>query len=215
MFKLRAISGVILSAIILAGCASTPTWEGMSENEIAAWRSLDIEAAEAQGYRKAGLGTDDIEAWRSAGLSASESILAWHEAGWSPTTAEPWLKQQFGLELHLKGTQAEAEDLLDQVRNTIERKLGNLNSRNDVHAHAEQHHQTKAPQERSVCLQELRVVVEAFGTQVDLEIADHVPHHENKENDAGDCHQHLFPERRTEVPDGLIHRPDRTPSCLF
>ena len=93
-----SIHPLILATAILAGCASAPTWEGMSENEIAAWRSMNIEAAEAQAYREAGLDTAEIEAWREAGLPGREAILAWNDEGWTAATAEPWLKTQFDLE---------------------------------------------------------------------------------------------------------------------
>ncbi len=66
-------------------------------------------------------------------------------------------------------------------------------------------HRADRPQEGLVGLQELRVVVETFGTEVDLEISEHVAYDETEENDAGDGHQHLLAQRRTEVPDGLIH----------
>jgi hypothetical protein len=95
----RLIATFLVGILLLSGCASTPSWKGMSEDQIAAWRALDIEAAEAQAYRKAGIDTGDVEDWREAGLSAGDAILAWHEAGWTPAMAAPWLNKQFGLEL--------------------------------------------------------------------------------------------------------------------
>ena len=70
----------------------------MSENEIATWRSLGVEAGDAQAYKKAGLDGDDVEAWNAAGLAGRDEILAWTRSGWTPATAQPWLEQQFDLD---------------------------------------------------------------------------------------------------------------------
>jgi len=98
MNRIKAGLVILFCSGLLAACSSTPTWKGMSENEIAAWRTMGVEAAEAQTYRKAGLDYSAIEAWRGAGLSNSEAILDWHKAGWTPETAKPWLNARFDLE---------------------------------------------------------------------------------------------------------------------
>jgi hypothetical protein len=89
---------LLLCLALLTSCASTPNWKGMSEEEISAWREMNVQAGEAQSFRKAGLSTDAVATWHAAGLASSEAILDWNEAGWNAATAGPWLDNQFDLE---------------------------------------------------------------------------------------------------------------------
>lgn len=95
----RMRTGLILSlALMLGACASTPTWEGMSESEIAAWKAMDLTAESAQKFSRAGLSSDDVAAWREAGLTGTDAILAWSKTGWKPESAASWLERDFDLE---------------------------------------------------------------------------------------------------------------------
>lgn len=98
MRSLPQIFPLFLCLALLTSCASAPSWDGMSQDEIAAWHDLNVEAGEAQTYRKAGLNAEAVAAWQSAGLASSEAILAWKKAGWNSATASPWLENQFDLE---------------------------------------------------------------------------------------------------------------------
>ena len=107
-----------LVVLLLSACASTPTWEGMSEDEISGWRGMNIEAAEAQAYRKAGLDRDAVAEWRQVGLVASDRILAWNESGWTPDSAAPWLQQKFDLDSAV--TWAKEKFTADQARDWVD-----------------------------------------------------------------------------------------------
>ena len=87
----------VLIAVLIAGCAGAPSWKGMSESEIAAWKAMDVNAETAQKFTRAGLSSDDVDAWRDAGLSATDAILAWNEAGWKPEAAASWIQHQFSV----------------------------------------------------------------------------------------------------------------------
>ena len=89
---------VLLSALLLAACSSTPTWEGMSETEISDWKALSVDVASAQEFREAGLKPSDVDAWQQAGLRGTGAILDWRKTGFSPTTAQPWVARGVGLE---------------------------------------------------------------------------------------------------------------------
>ena len=89
---------LVLTLSILGGCASSPTWSGMSETEISGWRALGLEAADAQALSKAGVSLQDTQAWRDAGLRDTKSILAWHDRGWSAGNAKDWLAGGFDLD---------------------------------------------------------------------------------------------------------------------
>ncbi len=84
--------------LVVAGCASTPTWEGMSESQIAAWRDIGVEAEWAQKFTKAGLSSSDVAAWRAAGISEGEAILDWAQEGFSAQEGGEWVKDGFDLE---------------------------------------------------------------------------------------------------------------------
>ncbi len=89
---------LVLTLALLTGCASTPDWAGMSEDEIASWRAMDLSAAAAQQLTSAGLDTGDVTQWREAGVTTTEAILAWNQAGWKPESATPWVERNFSLE---------------------------------------------------------------------------------------------------------------------
>lgn len=84
--------------MVVIGCASAPTWEGMSESQISAWRDIGVEAEWAQKFTKAGLDSADVAAWRAAGISAGEDILDWAEEGFSATEGGEWVADGFDLE---------------------------------------------------------------------------------------------------------------------
>lgn len=88
---------VFLAALLLTACASAPTWEGMTESEIAGWKGINVDVASAQKFRKAKMSSSTVEAWQSAGLGATQAILDWNSAGYTPTTGAPWIGKGFDL----------------------------------------------------------------------------------------------------------------------
>lgn len=92
--KLISISFLLL---FVGACASTPTWEGMSESEIAAWQQLGYDAGAAHTFQKAGLSTTDAEGWHSSGITSSEAILTWHGKGFASDEAAKWIQHQFSV----------------------------------------------------------------------------------------------------------------------
>jgi hypothetical protein len=94
--RITSLTTALLS-LVLAACASAPTWQGMSESEISGWKALSVDVASAQEFRKAGLSAAAVEQWREAGLTTTDAILAWNESGYTPETAGPWVRQGFDL----------------------------------------------------------------------------------------------------------------------
>jgi hypothetical protein len=86
------VAGLVLAVI---ACASTPTWKGMSESDIASWQQLGINAEGAHEFQKAGLTPKDVEGWYAAGVKTSEQILEWHGKGFGSSEAAEWIQQQF------------------------------------------------------------------------------------------------------------------------
>lgn len=88
---------IVLVALFLTACASAPTWEGMSESEISAWKGINVDVASAQKFRSAGLTSTAVGEWQSAGLSGTQAILDWNKGGYSPATGAPWIEKGFDL----------------------------------------------------------------------------------------------------------------------
>ena len=88
----------IFIILLIAACATTPTWKGMSESDIAAWQQLNLDAKDSQTFVKAGLTPDDVRGWHSAGIASSEDILKWHGKGFSSNEAAKWSQQQFSVD---------------------------------------------------------------------------------------------------------------------
>jgi len=58
----------ILFALFISACASTPAWNGMSEEEISSWKMLGMEAAAAQQWRKGCFNPDSAKTWMDSGF---------------------------------------------------------------------------------------------------------------------------------------------------
>jgi hypothetical protein len=84
--------------LVVAGCASAPTWEGMSESQIAAWRNVGVEAEWAQQYAKAGIDPAAYSDWTKAGFSSGEAILDWAGEGFAAKDAGDWVSSGFDLD---------------------------------------------------------------------------------------------------------------------
>lgn len=85
----RTLTALTLS-LLLAACSSTPTWEGMSETEIAAWQRQGVAAGWAQTLSAAGVNASGYETWTDAGIASGEAILAWVGEGFAAEAAGAW-----------------------------------------------------------------------------------------------------------------------------
>ena len=90
--------GLVLAAMLLSACASTPTWEGMSETEIADWKELHVGPGDAQAYREAGLETKAVSQWMDNGFKSAKAVLAWQKAGFTAAKAGAWNSKGFSLD---------------------------------------------------------------------------------------------------------------------
>ncbi|RRJ82796.1 hypothetical protein [Aestuariirhabdus litorea] len=80
MKRVNGLVGVFC-ALVLVGCASTPSWEGLSESDIAAWKS-------------AGFTVESADLWRDYNFSAVEA-QSWSQQGFDPEEAAEWSKESF------------------------------------------------------------------------------------------------------------------------
>jgi hypothetical protein len=91
------VQNTILAAslLLLAGC-STPTWEGMSENEIAAWKDIGFDAAVAQEWVEDGFTPEMASGWVKANFSR-EDAKDWSEEKFTAEQAVSWKQADFTL----------------------------------------------------------------------------------------------------------------------
>ncbi len=81
----------LTSILLLAGCANKPpTWEGYSQEEIAAWKALDVEPATAIAYSAANLNAESVGKWITAGFTSSQEIISWTKAKFAPEAGAGW-----------------------------------------------------------------------------------------------------------------------------
>lgn len=92
--KTLLVAGVFAAA--LAGCSSTPTWDGMSQTDISGWKALGLDAAAAKEYTKEGFTLESATLWVQAGYSA-ERAEEWASENFSAREAEAWRKGGFDL----------------------------------------------------------------------------------------------------------------------
>ncbi|MCL1046295.1 hypothetical protein L2737_13335 [Shewanella electrodiphila] len=88
---------VILVACLLYGCASAPTWKGMSERDIAEWKAIGFDAAQAQTWSKKGFNAEQSQLWSKASFDV-ESAMDWSKEKFNPEEAATWKQAGFKLD---------------------------------------------------------------------------------------------------------------------
>jgi len=86
---------------LLVACSSTPTWEGMSEREIADWKGIGFDAGAAQSWGKKGFNAESANAWNTAGFDL-ESATRWSSKQFSAEEAGSWRAGGFDLDDSVK-----------------------------------------------------------------------------------------------------------------
>ncbi len=116
----KLITGGLLALfLVLAGCGSSPTWEGYSDMEKTRLQSLGLTPSEANDYRDMGFNADTIEKWYAAGFKDRRSITAWHDARFHAAEAGEWRGAGFELKTAYEWREegfhaAEAQDWRDK-----------------------------------------------------------------------------------------------------
>jgi hypothetical protein len=96
------ISGVILSSVlVLTGCGSTPTWEGMSQTDISEWKALGLDAAASQDWTEAGISAEDAAKWLAANFDLEEAA-DWAAQAFTAAEAADWKIGGFDLKDAIK-----------------------------------------------------------------------------------------------------------------
>ena len=88
---------LVLAAMLLGACAA-PTWEGMSEAEIGAWKNLNLGPGDAKAYSAAGLDAKAVSQWFDKGFKTVDDVLAWHKAGFAADEAAAWKSNGFAMD---------------------------------------------------------------------------------------------------------------------
>jgi len=86
----------IAFAAFFVGCASTPPWGDMTQDEIAAWKADGFSAADAQAWAKKGFDPKSAQDWHSRGFDL-EATLAWKQNSFTADSAQRWRSSGFGL----------------------------------------------------------------------------------------------------------------------
>lgn len=94
----NGIKSAVFAAVFLTACASAPTWEGLSEAEIGDWKTLGINAEQAQTYHKATLDPAAVKQWQDNNIGSLDDILRWHGDGFAPDEAKGWVEAGFATE---------------------------------------------------------------------------------------------------------------------
>ena len=87
-----------LLVTLLAACSSTPTWEGMSQTDISAWKGLGLDAGAAQELAEEGIGPQEAKGWMDNGITAVDDILDWKKEGFTVANSEGWVANGFDLD---------------------------------------------------------------------------------------------------------------------
>ncbi|MEM8563226.1 MAG: hypothetical protein AAGF57_13365 [Pseudomonadota bacterium] len=94
--KLKIIAVVFVS-LIIGACSSTPTWEGMSQTEIAQWKQAGFDPGTAQSWSKKGFTAADASSWRNGGFDLDKAT-DWKEEKFTADEAKAWKAGGFNLD---------------------------------------------------------------------------------------------------------------------
>ncbi|MCL6414038.1 hypothetical protein MIB92_00110 [Aestuariirhabdus sp. Z084] len=89
--------GVLLCLLVLAGCASKATWEGMNEDDISSWKSAGFSAEAAQMWGEYKFNATEAAAWRDQGFEARDAAR-WAEEKFTAEQAGSWKQGDFDLD---------------------------------------------------------------------------------------------------------------------
>lgn len=96
------VTSFIFSAIlIIGGCSSTPTWEGMSQADITAWKALGLDAGASQDWSAIGLTPSQAGDWIAANIDVN-TASEWASEQFTATEATDWTKGGFNLKQAIK-----------------------------------------------------------------------------------------------------------------
>lgn len=94
---LKPLLTALFAVSILAACSSTPTWEGMSQTDIAGWKDLGLNAEMAQKYVKNGFDLATATPWVNANIDP-KTAAEWTRFKFSAEEAVAWIGGGFDLE---------------------------------------------------------------------------------------------------------------------
>lgn len=85
------------SLVLAAACASTPPWGDMSQQDIAAWKTLGFDAPMAQAWHEKGFDPATAGPWHRHGFDLT-AALAWQKSTFTAPEADQWRSAGFGLD---------------------------------------------------------------------------------------------------------------------
>lgn len=86
-----------LLVLFVVGCASAPSWEGMSEREISQWKSIGFDATQAQNWRVRGFDATEANGWVQANFSLDTATI-WAKESFNVEEAQVWSEAGFEIE---------------------------------------------------------------------------------------------------------------------
>ena len=89
---------VLLAVLFFTACASKPTWDNMSEETIAAWKSHDVGAELANEFIENEISPKLYGEWKSVELTDPDIIIPWNESKFSAASAKSWISGGFSLD---------------------------------------------------------------------------------------------------------------------
>jgi hypothetical protein len=107
-------TAAVLAMLLLGACSSTPTWEGMSQSQIAQWKGMGFSAGAAQAWAREGFSPETAGSWKNNGFDL-EAATDWKAEQFTAEEAMSWRKSGFDLdeavEDRAKGLQPVAPDV--------------------------------------------------------------------------------------------------------
>ncbi|WP_411991524.1 hypothetical protein [Agarivorans sp. DSG3-1] len=104
------ILSVAFGLLLLVACSSTPTWDGMSESEIAAWKEIGVNVEQVQTYVRAGMSQPQVKEFIDQKFTDPAQITSWGQtftafdargwidSGFDLTAAKDWAANKFSFE---------------------------------------------------------------------------------------------------------------------
>ncbi|MBT0585603.1 hypothetical protein [Alteromonas oceanisediminis] len=89
------IGFISLGFALLTACASSSSWNAVTDLEQARWESLNINERTAMEYIDNGLDANDVERWMNKGFVEQEDIIRWSKSQFTVFEASNWRMNGF------------------------------------------------------------------------------------------------------------------------
>ncbi|WDE98014.1 hypothetical protein PQO03_19510 [Lentisphaera profundi] len=95
---MKKVIAILFITLFISACASKATWDNMSEEKIAAWKTQGVDAELASELTENAITPEKYGAWKAVKITDPETIIAWNGSKFSAEASKNWMSGGFTLD---------------------------------------------------------------------------------------------------------------------